>query len=384
VAFPPAKRGVKPSKDGTQNFYVMKITVLAGDGIGVEVTREAVKVLNAIAKVYDLTIETDDQLIGGAAIHTTGSPFPEATKISCVNADAVLLGAVGAPEFDHLLPEKRPEIGLLNLRTTLGGFANLRPSKAIPALLDSSPLRREIFEGTDLLIVRELLGGLYFGQPRAINETEAFNTMRYSVAEVERVARVAFESAKTRKQKVTSVDKANVLETSRLWRETVNKVAKDYPEITLEHLFVDACAMHLVTNPTQFDVILTENLFGDILSDEAAVLTGSLGMLASATIGGQIDLFEPVHGSAPDIAGKNIANPLGAIASVAMLLRYTAKNDSAADAIENAVEKVLAEGYRTADISNDKENYAKTDEIGDLVAKYSVEFANTRYNSQAV
>jgi 3-isopropylmalate dehydrogenase len=362
----------------------MKITVLAGDGIGVEVTREAVKVLNAVAKVYDLEIETDAQLIGGAAIRATGSPFPVETIDSCLNADAVLLGAVGSPEFDHLLPENRPEIGLLNLRRTLGGFANLRPSKAIPSLLDSSPLRREIFEGTDLLIVRELLGGLYFGQPRAINETEAFNTMRYSVAEVERVARVAFESAKTRRQKVTSVDKANVLETSRLWRETVTKVAKDYPEIKLEHLFVDACAMHLVTNPTQFDVILTENLFGDILSDEAAVLTGSLGMLASATIGGQIDLFEPVHGSAPDIAGKNIANPLGAIASVAMLLRYTAKNDEAADAIENAIEKVLAEGYRTADISKDKENYAKTDEIGELVAKYAVEFANTRYNSQAV
>ncbi len=362
----------------------MNITVLAGDGIGVEVTREAVKVLNAVAEIFGLEIETDAQLIGGAAIRATGSPFPVETIDSCLRADAVLLGAVGSPEFDNLLPEKRPEIGLLNLRRTLGGFANLRPSKAIPALLDSSPLRREIFEGTDLLIVRELLGGLYFGQPRAINETEAFNTMRYSVAEVERVARVAFESAKTRKQKVTSVDKANVLETSRLWRETVTKVGRDYPEITLEHLFVDACAMHLVTNPTQFDVILTENLFGDILSDEAAVLTGSLGMLASATIGGQIDLFEPVHGSAPDIAGKNIANPLGAIASAAMLLRYTAKNNEAADAIEKAIDKVLDEGYRTADISNDKENFAKTDEIGDLVAKYAVEFANTRSNSQTV
>lgn len=363
---------------------LMKITVLAGDGIGVEVTREAVKVLMAVAKIYDLAVETDEQLIGGAAISATGSPFPEATKQSCLSADAVLLGAVGAPEYDNLLPEKRPEIGLLQLRQALGGFANLRPSKAFPALIDSSPLRKEIFEGTDLLIVRELLGGLYFGQPRAIGETEAFNTMRYSVAEVERVARVAFESARNRKGKVTSVDKANVLETSRLWRNTVEKVAKDYPEIMLEHLFVDACAMHLVTSPTQFDVILTENLFGDILSDEAAVLTGSLGMLASATVGGEIDLFEPVHGSAPDIAGKNIANPLGAIASVAMLLRYTAKNTEAADAIENAIDKVLAEGYRTADISNDKVNFARTDEIGDLVAKYAVEFANTRYNSQAV
>jgi len=363
---------------------LMKITVLAGDGIGVEVTREAVKVLSAVAEVYGLTIAADEQLIGGAAIRANGSPFPVETKESCLRADAVLLGAVGAPEFDNLLPEARPEIGLLQLRKTLGGFANLRPSKAFPALIDSSPLRKEIFEGTDLLIVRELLGGLYFGQPRAIGETEAYNTMRYSTEEVERVARVAFESARKRKGKVTSVDKANVLETSRLWRETVEKVAKDYPEIELEHLFVDACAMHLVTNPTRFDVILTENLFGDILSDEAAVLTGSLGMLASATVGGAIDLYEPVHGSAPDIAGKNIANPLGAIASVAMLFRYTAKETEAADAIEKAIDKVLAEGYRTADISNDKKDYAKTDEIGELVARYAVEFANAKYSSQAV
>lgn len=362
----------------------LKISVLAGDGIGTEVTREAVKVLSAVASVYDLTVEYDEQLIGGAAITAKGSPFPDETKESCLNSDAVLLGAVGAPEFDDLLPEARPEIGLLNLRQALGGFANLRPSKAFPALIESSPLRREIFEGTDLLIVRELLGGLYFGQPRAINETEAYNTMRYTVAEVERVARVAFESARQRKGKVTSVDKANVLETSRLWRKTVERVAKDYPQIELEHLFVDACAMHLVTGPTRFDVILTENLFGDILSDEAAVLTGSLGMLASATVGGSVDLFEPVHGSAPDIAGKNIANPLGAIASAAMLLRYTAKNEEAAAAIENAIDKVLAEGYRTADISNEKENFARTDEIGDLIVNYAIEAANTRFAFHAV
>jgi 3-isopropylmalate dehydrogenase len=362
----------------------MKITVLAGDGIGIEVTRAAVKVLSETAAVYDLRIEIDEQLIGGAAIRETGSPFPEATKNSCLEADAVLLGAVGSPEFDDLLPEQRPEIGLLRLRQALGGFANLRPSRSFPALIDSSPLRREIFEGTDLLIVRELLGGLYFGQPRGIGETEAYNTMRYSAAEVERVARVAFESARTRRRKVTSVDKANVLETSRLWRETVNKVAADYPEIELDHLFVDACAMHLVTNPTRFDVILTENLFGDILSDEAAVLTGSLGMLASATIGGKIDLFEPVHGSAPDIAGKNIANPLGAIASAAMLLRYTAKNEAAAEAIESAIERILAEGHRTADIAGDRNVFAKTDEIGELAARYAVEFAGDRAAAQSV
>jgi 3-isopropylmalate dehydrogenase len=294
------------------------------------------------------------------------------------------LGAVGSPEFDDLLPEQRPELGLLQLRQLLGGFANLRPAKAFPAVTGSSPLRDEVFEGTDLLIVRELLGGLYFGQPRGIDEAEAFNTMRYSVSEIERVARIAFESAQERKGKVTSVDKANVLETSRLWRQVVTRVARDYPEIELEHVLVDSCAMHLVTNPKRFDVILTENLFGDILSDEAAVLTGSLGMLGSATIGGQIDLYEPVHGSAPDIAGKNIANPLGAIASAAMLLRHTAKNAAAADAVEKAIESVLADGYRTTDIATPGGEITSTSEMGDLICAHAVEFANTRYAFHAV
>ncbi len=291
----------------------MKITVLPGDGIGIEVCREAVRVLRDVAAAFDLTIETEEHLIGGAAIREAGSPLPDATLNACLSSNAVLLGAVGSPEFDDLPPARRPEIGLLGLRKALGGFANLRPAKAIPALIDSSPLRPEVFAGTDLLIVRELLGGLYFGTPRAFSDdrTEAYNTMRYSVAEVERVARVAFHSAVGRRRKVTSVDKANVLETSQLWRETVTRVAAEFPTVELDHLFVDACAMHLVTNPTRFDVILTENLFGDILSDEAAVLTGSLGMLASATIGSDIGLYEPVHGSAPEIAGKNIANPLG-------------------------------------------------------------------------
>jgi 3-isopropylmalate dehydrogenase len=270
------------------------------------------------------------------------------------------------------LPSQRPEIGLLKMRQHLGGYANLRPSKAYDALIDSSPLRREVFEGTDLLIVRELLGGLYFGEPRGFEDgdTSAHNTMRYSVAEVERVARIAFESARGRKKKVTSVDKANVLETSQLWRKTVTRVAADYPDVELDHLFVDACAMHLVTNPTRFDVVLTENLFGDILSDEAAVLTGSLGMLASATIGGKIDLYEPVHGSAPDIAGKDIANPIGAIASIAMMLRHTAKNESAACSIENAIERVLAEGHRTADIAGGGRSISTT-AMGDLIIGYA-------------
>ncbi|HEX6280206.1 MAG TPA: 3-isopropylmalate dehydrogenase [Pyrinomonadaceae bacterium] len=350
----------------------MKITVLPGDGIGPEVTREALRVLGAVSDVHGIEIETTEGLIGGSAIREAGSPLPDETLAAFDGADAVLLGAVGDPAYDHLMPDKRPEIGLLKMRQRLGGFANLRPSKAYDSLINSSPLRREIFEGTDLLIVRELLGGLYFGQPRGFDDgdTSAFNTMRYSVMEVERVARIAFDSARGRRNKVTSVDKANVLETSRLWRETVAKVAADYPDVELEHLFVDACAMHLVTNPTRFDVILTENLFGDILSDEAAVLTGSLGMLASATVGGEIDLFEPVHGSAPDIAGKDIANPIGAIASVAMMLRHTAGNEEAASTIERAIDRALEEGYRTADIAGGK-TPSSTSAMGDVICKYA-------------
>lgn len=350
----------------------MKITILPGDGIGVEVCREAVKVLNRAADEFGIALETEEKLIGGAAIAVHGDPFPSETRYACLAADAVLLGAVGSPEYDHLLPEARPEMGLLKLRKDLGGFANLRPAAAIPALISSSPLRSDIFAGTDMLIVRELLGGLYFGQPRGFNDdkTEAFNTMRYSVAEVERVARIAFEAARGRRRKITSVDKANVLETSRLWRETVTKVAEDYPDVELDHLFVDACAMHLVTRPTDFDVIVTENLFGDILSDEAAVLTGSIGMLASATVGGDVNFFEPVHGSAPRLSGQNVANPIGAITSAAMLLRYSAQNEAAAQSIEAAISNVLDEGYRTRDIAApDCEMIVSTSEIGTLVAE---------------
>ncbi len=364
----------------------MKVTILPGDGIGPEVTREAIVVLMAVGDAFGINIETDERLIGGAAIRHKGLPLPDETLDSCLNSNAVLLGAVGSPEFDDLPPQERPERGLLDLRKALGGFANLRPAKAVAALIDSSPLRREIFEGTDLLIVRELLGGLYFGTPRGFDEgrTGGYNTMRYSVDEIERVARVAFESARGRRQKVTSVDKANVLETSQIWRETVTRIGKDYPDVELEHLFVDACAMHLVTVPKQFDVILTENLFGDILSDEAAVLTGSLGMLASATIGSAIGIYEPVHGSAPQIAGRNLANPLGTIASAAMLLRYSAKNESAAVAIEDAIEQVLEEGYRTSDLA--PEGYPKlvsTEEMGRLVRERAVANAKGKLTSQA-
>lgn len=365
----------------------MKITILPGDGIGPEVCRQALRVLNEVGPAFEIPIDAEEHLIGGAAIRETGDPFPPATELACLESDAVLLGAVGCADYDDLLPEKRPEKGLLRLRRSLGGFANLRPSAAIPALIASSPLRPDVFAGTDLLIVRELLGGLYFGEPRGFTDdgAAAFNTMRYSIDEVERVARVAFEAARLRRGHVASVDKANVLETSRLWRETVTRVAADYPDVTLEHIFVDACAMYLVTNPARFDVILTENLFGDILSDEAAVLTGSLGMLASATIGGDVDLYEPVHGSAPEIAGQNIANPLGAIGSVAMMLRYTAKNDEAADAVEKAISKVLDDGYRTRDIADAGcKMIAATDEMGSLVINRAIEFANANYAYHAV
>lgn len=364
----------------------LKIALLPGDGVGREVAGQAVRVLQKIAEIENHDFEFTEMPVGGVAIKEKNSPLPEETLEACLASDAVFLGAVGAPEFDHLKGEMRCEAGLLKLRSRLGGFANLRPAICYDALADCSPLRRELVAGADILIVRELLGGLYFGEPRALEprgeKREAFNTMRYTTAEVERVARVAFEAARYRRGKVTSVDKANVLEVSQLWRETVVEVAQDYPEIELEHFYVDACAMALVTNPKRFDVILTENLFGDILSDEAAVLTGSLGMLGSATIGGRVALYEPVHGSAPDIAGKNIANPIGAIASAAMLLRYSAKLENAARRIEEAIVKVLSDGFRTADLQTSGETVG-TIEMGDLIVKTLAESFTANYSSTA-
>jgi 3-isopropylmalate dehydrogenase len=300
----------------------------------------------------------------------------------------VLLGAVGSPEFDALAPDLRPEAGLLALRQAHGGFANLRPVKFYGSIADCSPLRADVVAGADMLIVRELLGGLYFGQPRGrISDGDshsAFNTMRYSVAEVERVARVGFEAALKRRRRVASVDKANVLETSQLWRETVTRVALDYPTVTLEHLYVDACAMHLMMNPCRFDVLLTENLFGDILSDEAAVISGSLGMLASATVGGMVDLYEPVHGSAPDIAGHGLANPLGAISSAALLLRHTANLEQEADDIDEAIRVVLDEGWRTPDLKGGLENYnCGTSEMGSKVVEALTRIAGRGYAEHA-
>jgi 3-isopropylmalate dehydrogenase len=278
----------------------------------------------------------------------------------------VLLGAVGAPQYDNNPPKLKPETGLLGLRAGLGVFANLRPAFLHEPLIDASPLKTEIVRGTDLLIVRELMGGAYFGQPRELTEERGLNTMAYTAPEVERVARVAFEAARVRRKKLTSIDKANVLESSQLWRKVVTRVAADYPDVQLEHGYVDSCAMALVTRPTSYDVIVTENLFGDILSDEAAVLTGSLGMLPSASIGGKVGLYEPVHGSAPDIAGKGIANPLGAIASAAMLLRYTCKLEREAKTLEDAISKALADGYGTADLKSQPVRVSTT-EMGDVI-----------------
>lgn len=331
----------------------LKVLVVAGDGIGPEVTQQALDVLRAVAEFGGYDFQFIERLIGGIAIRQQGSPLPSATLDAALESDAVLLGAVGGNEFNSLPPDKRPEAGLLQLRRALGGFANLRPAFAWPALAPNSPLKAEVVDGADILFVRELLGGLYFGEPRTWNrETNAaWNTMRYTRDEVVRVARVAFNLARERRRKVTSVDKANVLEVSQLWRATVTEVAKDYPDVALEHQYVDACAMHLMNTPRNFDVVVTENLFGDILSDEAAVITGSLGMLPSGTIGGAVNLYEPVHGSAPDIAGKGLANPLGAILTAAMLLRHSARLEQDAQAVEAAVRKVLEQGYRTADLA---------------------------------
>lgn len=365
----------------------LRITVLPGDGVGPEVCKEAVRILRALGHFYGSEFRFQEKLVGGAAIRAQGTPLPQGTLDACLESDAVFLGAVGSPEFDHLLPAERPEAGLLKLRTELGGFANLRPAISYPAIADCSPLQRSRLEGADVLIVRELLGGLYFAGPRgtsADGET-AFNTMRYSGGEIERVAHVAFEQARARRKKLTSVDKANVLETSQLWRRTVNRVARDYPDVTLEHMYVDACAMHLISNPAHFDVILTENLFGDILSDEAAVITGSLGMLASATIGGAVDLYEPVHGSAPDIAGRGIANPLGAIASAAMLLRHSAGMPHEATDLETAIREVLEDGHRTADIAAANRNHTlSSSEMGKLVEQAFVGMLDRRFSYHAV
>jgi len=352
---------------------LLNLTILPGDGIGPEVTEQAVRVLRAAATGFGHQLQLQTKLIGGAALAAGNDPLPVDTIQACLSSSAVLLGAVGSPAFDHNPGHLRPEAGLLRLRRELGAYANLRPAVFFPALEDCSPLRAEIVRGTDIMIVRELLGGAYFGQPRSIEgETGArvaVNTMRYSEQEIERIARVAFDLAMKRKRRVLSVDKANVLECSRLWREVVARIGKEYPEVKLGHQYVDSAAMLLVQRPTEFDVVLTENMFGDILSDQAGGIVGSLGLLASASIGGPVGLYEPVHGSAPDIAGKGIANPLGAILSVAMLLRHSFHLEREAACIEAGVSVVLTGGARTADLAGKTGEAVSTEAMGARVAE---------------
>ncbi|MDP4738071.1 MAG: 3-isopropylmalate dehydrogenase [Cyanobium sp. MAG_102] len=335
-----------------------RITLLPGDGIGPEIMAVARQLLDAVSSSHGFSLVYDVQPMGGVAIDATGEPLPNSTLEACKAADAVLLAAIGSPQYDSLPREQRPESGLLGLRSALGLFANLRPVKIIPALIDASTLKREVIEAVDLLVVRELTGGVYFGTPKGRVEAEgrvrAFNTMAYFDDEIDRIAKVAFELAVTRSGRLCSVDKANVLDVSQLWRDQVTAMAADYPTVELSHMYVDNAAMQLVRNPRQFDVLLTSNLFGDILSDEAAMLSGSIGMLPSASLGSSgPGLFEPIHGSAPDIAGQDKANPMAMVLSAAMMLRVGLQQDAAATALETAVDRVLAAGYRTGDLMSE-------------------------------
>jgi 3-isopropylmalate dehydrogenase len=347
---------------------LLKIAILPGDGIGPEVIDEAVRVIEAIAAKFGHELNLAKKDVGGAALTNSRDPLPQDTLKACLASDAVLLGAVGGPAFDKFPKGLRPERGLLRLRQELGAFANLRPAVCFPALEDCSPLRPEIVRSTDILIVRELLGGIYFGEPRSTTgdagSRVAIDTMRYSETDIERIACVAFELARSRRHRVTSVDKANVLDCSRLWREVVARISQGYPDVKLRHTYVDSAAMSLVARPTDFDVLLTENMFGDILSDQAGAVVGSIGVLGSASIGGPVGLYEPVHGSAPDIAGKGIANPLGAILSVAMMLRHSFHLDVEAECVEAAVASVLDAGNRTQDLAKPGQPAIGTAEMG--------------------
>ncbi len=350
----------------------MKIAVLAGDGIGPEITAQAVRVLEVLAR-DGLDVQTESALVGGAAVDAMGDPLPEETLRVCESARAILFGAVGGPAYDKLPRPQRPEQGLLRLRKHFDLFANLRPAMVYPELAEASPLKADIVAGLDILIMRELTGDIYFGQPRGIRtneagEREGFDTMRYSESEIRRIAQRGFEAARRRQRRLCSVDKANVLETTQLWRDVVTEVGKDYPEVKLSHMLVDNAAMQLVYNPGQFDVIVTENTFGDILSDEASMVTGSIGMLPSASLNEtKLGLYEPSHGSAPDIAGQDKANPLATILSAAMLLRYSFDMETEARAVEAAVAAVLRDGYRTPDIYTEGTKKVGTREMGALV-----------------
>ncbi|TWO19873.1 3-isopropylmalate dehydrogenase [Campylobacter hyointestinalis] len=347
------------------------VCVIKGDGIGPEIADEAIKVLDSVSAKFGFELNYEYFLMGGAAIDVFGVPLPDETLDAALKSDAVLFGAIGGEKWDSLPRNLRPESGLLKIRKSLGAYANLRPALIFDELINASTLKPEVLQDVDLLVVRELTGGLYFGEPRKKEEDRAYNTMVYSTSEIQRIAKIAFEVALKRDKKVCMVDKANVLETSQLWREVTTKVAKDYPEVSLEFMYVDNAAMQLVRNPAQFDVILTENLFGDILSDEASMICGSIGLLPSASLGGKVGIYEPIHGSAPDIAGQGIANPIAMILSAAMMLKYAFNENDAADAIEKAVRVVLKDGYRTKDIAKfDAKEICTTSEIGSIISDY--------------
>ncbi len=349
-----------------------KIGVIKGDGIGPEIVQEAVKVLDAVANVEGLSFSYEEFLLGGSAIDATGVPLPKETIEGVKRVDAVLFGAIGGPKWDNLDRHLRPESGLLALRKEMNTFANLRPATVYDELINASTLKPEVVEGVDIMVVRELTGGIYFGEPREYGKDRAYNTMVYTKEEVERIAKVAFDIASKRDKRVCSVDKANVLEVSQFWRDIVEEVAKDYPEVELTHMYVDNAAMQLIRYPKQFDVILTGNIFGDILSDAASMLSGSIGLLPSASTGKKVGLYEPIHGSAPDIAGEGIANPIATIASASMMLKYAFGELSAANRIDDAIKKALADGYRTKDLSAfDAKEVVSTSQMGSIIADYA-------------
>ncbi len=348
-----------------------KITLIKGDGIGPEIIDEAVKVLDAVASSSGFHFSYDEALMGGIAYDVTGDPLPQETINKSLNSDAVLFGAIGGPAWDALPREKRPESGLLRFRKELGVYANLRPAVVYDELINASSLKPEIIKGVDIMVVRELIGGIYFGEPKGRTEDKGWNTMVYTRSEIIRIAHQAFRIAQKREKRVCSIDKANVLDVSQLWRDVVTEVSAEYPDVELSHMYVDNAAMQLVLNPKQFDVMLTGNIFGDILSDEASMLCGSIGLLPSASVGEKIGIYEPIHGSAPDIAGQGIANPIATIASASMMLRYALGEIEAANKIDNAIKKVLSEGYRTGDLAQfDAKEVCSTSEIGSIIANY--------------
>lgn len=349
-----------------------KIALIKGDGIGPEIIDEAVKVLDSVASCFDFDFEYEEALMGGCAYDVTGDPLPQETINIALNSDAVLFGAIGGPKWDNLPREKRPESGLLRFRKELGVYANLRPATVYDELINASSLKPSVVKGVDLMVVRELIGGIYFGEPKGRDENRGWNTMVYTRDEIVRIAHQAFKIAMTRSKKVCSIDKANVLDVSQLWREVVEEVAKEYPEVELSHMYVDNAAMQLIRDPRQFDVMLTGNIFGDILSDEASMLSGSIGLLPSASVGAKIGVYEPIHGSAPDIAGQGIANPIATIASASMMLRYALNENEAADKIDNAIKRALREGYRTKDLAQyDAKEVCSTSEMGSIIANYA-------------